>query len=122
MRKPKLLYIDDEVINLYLFREMFRKDFEVLIAGSGEEAWEVFLETKEIKYVISDMRMPGMSGLEFIKRAKLERPNVIFCLLTGYDLTKEMLRAIEEKQVACYFSKPLDPAEIRQFFSAGDVE
>ena len=117
--KPKLLYVDDEVMNLHLFREMFRKDFDVLIASSGEEALEELEETKEIKYVITDMRMPEMNGLELISKAKKVRPEVVYCLLTGYDLTKEIEKAIEAKQVARYFAKPFDPTEIRTFLSAG---
>lgn len=118
MKKPKLLYVDDEIMNLHLFRDLFRNDFDVLVAISGEEALEEILESEEIQYVISDMRMPGMNGLELITKAKSERPNVVYCLLTGYDLTKEMEEAIAKKQVARYFAKPLDPAEIRMFFSA----
>ncbi|EOQ87941.1 response regulator receiver domain protein [Leptospira yanagawae serovar Saopaulo str. Sao Paulo = ATCC 700523] len=119
MKKPKLLYVDDEIMNLHLFRDLFRNDFDVLVAKSGEEALEEILETEEIQYVISDMRMPGMDGLELITKAKSERPDVVYCLLTGYDLTKEMEEAIAKKQVSRYFAKPLDPAEIRTFFSAG---
>ncbi|XDD45164.1 response regulator [Leptospira sp. WS39.C2] len=118
MNKPKLLYVDDEAINLYLFREMFRNDFEILIVSSGKEALEELREIEDIQFVITDMRMPEMDGLQFIRKAKENRPKVIYCLLTGYDVTKEMEKAIEEKQVARYFAKPLDPAEIRMFFSA----
>ncbi|WP_244241723.1 response regulator [Leptospira jelokensis] len=119
MKKPKLLYVDDEIMNLHLFRDLFRNDFDVLVAKSGEEALEEILETDEIQYVISDMRMPGMNGLELISKAKTEKPNIVYCLLTGYDLTNEMEEAINQKQVARYFAKPLDPTEIRMFFSAG---
>lgn len=120
LEKPKLLYVDDELLNLHLFRELFRNDFDVLIAGSGEEALETLEETKGIQFVLSDMRMPHMNGLELITKAKKNHPEIVYCLLTGYDLTEEMSKAIEEKQVACYFSKPMDPAEIRNFFSAGN--
>lgn len=117
--KPKLLYVDDEIINLHLFRDLFRKDFDVIIASSGEEALEELAESNQIQFVISDMRMPEMNGLELISKAKQIRPEVVYCLLTGYDLTKEMEKAIDTKLVARYFAKPLDPTEIRNFLSEG---
>ncbi|PJZ45604.1 response regulator [Leptospira brenneri] len=117
--KRKLLYVDDEILNLYLFRDYFKNDFDVIVAQSGEEAIEELQENEDIQFVISDMRMPEMTGLEFITKAKAIRPNIVYCILTGYDLTPEIQTAIIEKRVARYFSKPFDPTEIGSFLSAG---
>ncbi|MCW7482229.1 response regulator [Leptospira kanakyensis] len=118
--KRKLLYVDDEILNLYLFRDYFKNDFDVIVAKSGEEAIEELMENTDVQFVISDMRMPEMSGLEFITKAKTIRPNITYCILTGYDLTPEIQTAIIEKKVARYFSKPFDPTEIGLFLSAGN--
>ncbi|PJZ86622.1 response regulator [Leptospira harrisiae] len=118
-RKRKLLYVDDEILNLYLFRDYFKNEFDVIVAKSGKEAMEELNENLDVQFVISDMRMPEMSGLEFITEAKNIRPNITYCILTGYDLTPEIQTAISEKKVARYFSKPFDPTEIISFLSAG---
>ncbi|XDD52920.1 response regulator [Leptospira sp. WS4.C2] len=120
--KQKLLYVDDEILNLYLFREYFRNEYEVIVAQSGQEAIEELAENQDVQFVISDMRMPKMNGLEFITKAREIRPNIIYCILTGYDLTPDIEKAIGEKMVARYFSKPFDPTEIRLFLSAGNLE
>lgn len=117
--KRKLLYVDDEILNLYLFRDYFKNEFEVIVAKSGKEAIEELNENLDVQFVISDMRMPEMNGLEFITKAKNIRPNITYCILTGYDLTPEIQTAIIEKKVARYFSKPFDPTEISSFLSAG---
>ncbi|TGM62016.1 response regulator [Leptospira meyeri] len=117
--KRKLLYVDDEILNLYLFRDYFKNEFEVIVAKSGKEAIEELNENLDVQFVISDMRMPEMNGLEFITKAKTIRPNITYCILTGYDLTPEIQSAIIENKVARYFSKPFDPAEISSFLSAG---
>lgn len=117
--KRKLLYVDDEILNLYLFRDYFKNEFEVIVAKSGKEAIEELSENLDVQFVISDMRMPEMNGLEFITEAKTLRPNITYCILTGYDLTPEIQTAIIEKKVARYFSKPFDPTEISSFLSAG---
>ena len=72
--KIKILYVDDEEPNLYLFKYNFSKYFEVFTANRGSEALEVLNEQHDIKVVISDMKMPLMSGIEFIKKNK--RPTV----------------------------------------------
>ncbi|MCW7493068.1 response regulator [Leptospira sp. 2 VSF19] len=117
--KQSLLYVDDEILNLYLFRDYFKDHFEVIVAQSGKEAIDKLSENSEVKFVISDMRMPQMNGLEFITKAQEIRPNITYCILTGYDLTPEIEKAIGDKKVARYFSKPLDPTEILLFLSAG---
>ncbi|TGL45929.1 response regulator [Leptospira perdikensis] len=120
--KRKLLYVDDEILNLYLFRDYFRNEYDVIVAQSGDEAIEELTENTDVQFVISDMRMPEMNGLEFISKAKEIRPNIVYCILTGYDLTPEIQMAIAENRVARYFSKPFDPTEIGLFLSAGKGE
>jgi len=64
-----VLYVDDEPINLELFKMSFRRVFNVIVAESGPQGLEVLQNTNGIKAVISDMKMPNMSGLEFIQKA-----------------------------------------------------
>ena len=64
------------------------------------------------KVVISDMKMPGMNGLEFIKLAKKDFPNISFYILTGFDVTEEISQALNEKLILKYFRKPFNVREI----------
>ncbi|MGE0077836.1 MAG: response regulator [Bacteroidales bacterium] len=109
-----ILYVDDEPLNLKLFSINFRKSFNVLTALSGEEGLEKLKENSKVKVVISDMRMPGMNGLEFISQAKNEHPNIVFFILTGYDISTEISLALKEKLINRYFSKPFNIIEIEQ--------
>jgi two-component system response regulator (stage 0 sporulation protein F) len=106
--KITLLYVDDEQINLTLFKINFGKKYNVLSANSGQEALEILKSNRAITVVISDMKMPGMNGIEFIKQAKKEYPNIIYFILTGYGFTDEISDAIESRLVNKYFSKPFD--------------
>lgn len=102
----KLLYVDDEDINLFLFQATFSSEFEIYTAIGGHEALEILKENEEIKTVISDMRMPKMDGLEFVKRAKQQFSGIKFYLLSGFQKSPEIERALEEKLICRYFTKP----------------
>jgi len=112
MEKLTLLYIDDEPINLMLMETMFRKKYNVLTGKSGFEGLELLDRHQEIKVVISDMRMPGMNGLEFIRKAKANYPNIIFFILTGYEITSEIELSLKNGMIDRYFQKPFQMAEI----------
>jgi two-component system, response regulator, stage 0 sporulation protein F len=103
---PTLLYVDDEPLNLRLFEVNFRKKFIVRTALSGEEGLEILRGEPSIPVVITDMKMPGMDGIEFIKKAKQQFPDVVFFILTGYEITDEITRALEEQLIYRYFKKP----------------
>lgn len=108
----KLLYVDDEPINLMLFKTMLRKKYNIITAESGFNGLEELSLNPDIRIVISDMKMPGMNGLEFIKIAKEKYPNVIFCILTGYEITDEIMLALEANLIYQYFQKPFKVIEI----------
>lgn len=107
-----ILYVDDEPLNLKLFAINFQKKYNVLTALSGEEGLAVLEHNPQINVVISDMRMPGMDGLEFVQRARRKYPNVVYFILTGYDISAEIAQAIRDKLINKYFSKPFNIVEI----------
>lgn len=109
-----VLYVDDEPTNLLLFKINFKKKYDVMTALSGEEGMTVLAQNPQIKIVISDMKMPGMNGIEFITQAKKNYPNIIFYILTGYDITPEIAQAIKDKLINQYFSKPFNLPEIEK--------
>jgi len=107
-----ILYVDDEPINLRLFAINLRRNFVVLTANSAEEGIEMLKSHTEICAVVSDMRMPGMNGLEFIRAAQVNRPDIRYFILTGYDITSEISDALKDRVILEYFSKPFKPNEV----------
>jgi two-component system response regulator (stage 0 sporulation protein F) len=110
--KSKMLYVDDEPLNLYIFEFNFGKKFNVITGISGFEGLAHLKANPDIKIVVSDMSMPGMNGLEFIKKAKGEYPDISFFILTGYDITEDIQKALDQGLINRYFRKPLNAKEI----------
>jgi len=111
-KKVTILYVDDELLNLSLFQYNLKNKFDVLTAESGAEGLELLKVNPQILVVISDMKMPGMSGIEFIKLAKKDFPYIQYFILTGYDITEEIAEALKEQLIHNYFSKPFNMKEI----------
>jgi two-component system, response regulator, stage 0 sporulation protein F len=110
--KLKLLYVDDEEMNLKLFELNFNKKYEVITAESGIDALNLMDAHLDIEMVISDMKMPGMTGLEFIKKAKEKYPDIKYYILTGYDVTDEIQAALNSNLILKCFRKPFGFDEI----------
>ncbi len=108
--KPTLLYVDDEPENLQSFQALFRRDFDIRLAASAQEALEI-LRAEEIHVLVTDQRMPEISGAELLERVADEYPEVLRYMLTGYSDYDPLVEAINKGQVQGYFSKPLNPKE-----------
>ncbi len=113
IKSKTILYVDDEPINIMLFKVNFKNNFDVVTGKSGLEGLDLLRSNPDISTVISDMKMPGMNGLEFIKLAKKEFPLINFYILTGYDITTEMQDALKSNLIRKYFSKPVNFKEIQ---------
>lgn len=113
MEKTKILYVDDEKINLMLFKVNFENTYEVFKASDGFSGLEVLEKNNDIDLIISDMKMPKMNGIEFVKKAKSKFPDKHFFILTGFDITDEIKEAIASGIVLKYFSKPMNINEIK---------
>lgn len=107
-----ILYIDDEIHNLNAFKASFRRLYTVFTATSAEEA-EAVLAKEEIQIIISDQRMPKMTGIEFFESILDKYPEPIRILLTGYADINAVIDAINKGQVYKYFSKPWNEEELR---------
>jgi DNA-binding NtrC family response regulator len=106
-----VLYVDDEKLNLFLLKQSLSDQFNVITAESGFEALNILGQT-EINVVISDMRMPKMNGVTFIKKAKINYPDIAYFILTGYDVDDEISEALQQKLIAKSFRKPFQIPEI----------
>src|SRR5882672_4102750 len=101
----KLLIVDDEVPNLRLLERLFSKDFQCLTASSGLEAIRL-IEQHDIAILITDQRMPEMTGIELLKRTARLRPHMVRILLTGYTDVEALVEAINSRLVYMYVTKP----------------
>ena len=110
--KYTILYVDDEPLNLKLFKLNLQDKFNVITAISGAEGLDILQKESNINVVISDMKMPGMNGIEFINSAKQYRPDIIYFILTGFGITPEIQEAINMKLIIKYFKKPFNINEI----------
>jgi len=110
--KAKLLYIDDEETNLEIFFLNFRKKYEVFTALDEDSGIRILEENSDIRVIFCDMRMPLMTGIEFIQLAKSRFPNNKYFILTGFEISVEIQHAIEQGLVHQYFSKPFNKKEL----------
>jgi len=106
-----VLVVDDEEDNLDAFRFAFRKSFELHYALGGAQALDM-LDRLDPAVIVSDQRMPGMSGIEFLKRAKERRPDTIGILLTAYAELPVLIDAVNSGAVERYVQKPWDSKEL----------
>ncbi|MCK6529454.1 diguanylate cyclase [Myxococcota bacterium] len=103
-----VLVVDDERENLLAFELNFRDQFEVITAESGPEALDV-LAGREVAVIVSDQRMPGMSGVELLERTVERWPLLIRMILTGYTDHESLIDAINMGRIYKYVTKPWEP-------------
>lgn len=108
----KLLIVDDELPNLRLLERLFANDFQCLTASSGLEAIRL-LERHDVAIMITDQRMPGMTGIELLKRTALLRPHMVRILLTGYTDVEALVEAINSGLVYMYITKPWNNDDLK---------
>lgn len=109
MNEPtiRVLFVDDEENNLKSFRSTFRREMDVLLASSGEEALRL-LETEHVHVIISDQRMPNMTGSEFLSIARQRFPKPMRMLLTGFSDLEAVITAVNDGGIYAYCTKPWD--------------
>lgn len=108
----KILFVDDEEINLLNFRMIFQDRYEIITALSGEEGLRCFQKTKDIGLVISDQRMPGISGTDMLGKIYDIDPDPIRVLLTAHTQVEDVLDAINLGRIYQYILKPWDTNEL----------
>lgn len=106
-----LLLIDDETDILKALRRQFRQNYTIYMANSATEGYAIMTQVP-IQVIISDQRMPGMSGVEFFDQVKNEFPDAIRLLLTGYADIQSVIAAINDGHVFRYIAKPWNPEEL----------
>ena len=112
-KKAKLLFVDDEERILNALRSVFRAQYNVFTASSGPEAME-FLKRFRPHVVVSDQRMPEMTGVEFLRQVKDIAPHTVRILLTGYSDLASIVGSINDGEVFRFISKPWDNTDIQK--------
>lgn len=108
-----ILYVDDEVHNLNAFKASFRRVFNIFTAESAKDALAI-LQSETIHIIVSDQRMPVMTGVEFFQSILTDYPDPIRILLTGYADINAVVDAINKGQVYLYITKPWEDEYLKQ--------
>ncbi len=106
------MHVDDEPTNILLFEVNFKRTYRVISARSGFEAIELLKQNPDIDIVFCDMKMPGMNGLEFARQAAQVKHGLHCYILTGYDISPQVIEAINEGWITGYIQKPFDINQI----------
>ncbi len=109
--KHTVLCVDDEMDNVEALERLFRRKYQVLKATSGREALKL-LGLHKVSLIISDQRMPQMTGVEFLAQSQKLQPEAVKILLTGYTDIDSVIAAINSGQVYRYVTKPWDPTDL----------
>jgi response regulator RpfG family c-di-GMP phosphodiesterase len=110
-KKINILYVDDEMNNLVSFKATFRIKYNIFTAISGNDAIKI-LETQPINIIITDQRMPEMTGVEFLESILDKYPEPIRLLLTGYADMNAVIDAINKGKIFHYLTKPWNEEEL----------
>lgn len=104
-----ILMVDDEAQTLKYFRRAFEKEFQIFTATSADEGMELLKkESGRIAILVSDQRMPDKRGVELLKYARSEFPEVVRILTTGYTDLEEAIDAVNDGEIHRYITKPWD--------------
>ena len=110
--KTRILFVDDEERILTALKTIFRGKYHVLTAANGQEALE-FISKFKIPVIVSDQRMPGMTGVELLRKSVEVSPDSVRILLTGYSDLASIVGSINDGEVYRFISKPWDNQELQ---------
>jgi PAS domain S-box-containing protein len=116
--KANILYVDDDIENLSSFRALFRREYNIFTASSAKKGLEI-LSQKEVQVVITDQRMPEMTGTELLEVVAKDFPKTQRFLLTAYSDFDPLVDAINKGKLQGYFSKPIDDELFRRRIEEG---
>ncbi|MEN8200567.1 MAG: PAS domain S-box protein [Thermodesulfobacteriota bacterium] len=112
MQSFSILFVDDDELNLLNFKLIFQDKYEILTASSGEEGFALFQKNPDIGLIISDQRMPGISGTDMLSRIYDIDPDPIRVILTGHNEVTDVMDAINVGRIYQYILKPWDRGEM----------
>jgi two-component system response regulator HupR/HoxA len=106
--RPTVLIVDDEIRSQEALRRTLEEEFEVFASGSAEQAVEVM--TREmVQVILCDQRMPGVSGVEFLKQVREQWPEVVRIIISGYTDSEDIISSINDAGIYQFVLKPWQP-------------
>jgi response regulator RpfG family c-di-GMP phosphodiesterase len=115
-----ILYVDDEINNLNSFKATFRKFYKIYTALSADEGRKILEDNfADIEIIITDQRMPGMTGVEFLTSIIDKYPEPIRILLTGYSDMQAVIDAVNKGHIYHYISKPWEEQSFKVVIQKG---
>ncbi|MDK9726525.1 MAG: sigma-54 dependent transcriptional regulator [Sterolibacteriaceae bacterium MAG5] len=108
---PSVLVVDDEVRSQEALRRTLEEEFVVFTAGSAEAAMQV-MAAEFVQIILCDQRMPGMSGVEFLRQVRAQWPDTVRLILSGYTETEDIIAGINEAGIWQYLLKPWHPEQL----------
>jgi response regulator RpfG family c-di-GMP phosphodiesterase len=118
----KVLFVDDELLVLDGYKRMLYKEFEVEIAVGGEQALNTMRLQGPYAVVVSDMRMPGMSGAQFLAQVRQVAPDTVRMLLTGYTDLSAAMDAVNDGNIFRFLTKPCEKETLAKALTTGFVQ
>lgn len=115
VKRFNILYVDDEEVNLRIFQRAFKRHYNVFTAESGHEAIKV-LENNRIDLIMSDQRMPGMTGVELLIKIVPKYPNIVRMIMTGFSDEDEIIRVDKEVGLDRFLVKPWNQEDLKEEF------
>jgi len=113
--KPLVMLVDDEIENINVLRQLLESHFQIITGLNGAEALKLIdnmVDPKQIQLIISDQRMPKVTGVEFLEQIVDKMPDTIRIILTGYSDTQVIIDAINKAKLYKFMTKPFDPVEL----------
>ena len=114
LSKSRILIVDDEEAILETMRFTFEDEYEVFTSPDARQALEILDENQPIAAVITDQRMPNMTGVEFLAQVYTHHPTTTRMILTGFADMEAILKAINDGHVYAYITKPWEPDQLKQ--------
>jgi len=120
--KPLIMLVDDEIENINVLRQLLEAHFQIITGLNGAEALELIdnmVDPTKIQLIITDQRMPLVTGVEFLEQIVDRMPDTIRIILTGYSDTQVIIDAINKARLYKFMTKPFDPVELSMTVKRG---
>lgn len=115
----KILFVDDDINVLAAFQRQLRQAFAVETASGAKNGLNVLAEKGPFSVIVSDLRMPGMDGIQFLSRVRERAPDSVRIMLTGYADLQTAIDAVNEGNIFRFLTKPCEPEVLMKALSAG---
>ena len=119
MEKPRIMFVDDDQEILAAYARAFRKSYDVEVAAGPQVGLDMLTAGLDVAVVVSDLRMPGMDGVEFLGRVRELRPDAVRIILTGFADIAVAMAAVNKSKVFSFLTKPCPEEDLAEALAAG---